>query len=350
MATPKKNKNGTWEITVYVGKLPDGKRIYKHLTGKSKAEVLEKARAYQDDETPTTAQAGSMTVRQAIDKYIDRREAELSPSTIAMYKSYRNSSFLILQNKKIADLSDAFIQSQIDDYAKTHEPKSVLNRWNLIKAAVKEQKKNFDPSVRLPRLKRKRLDMPESTRMQNLFQAVEGSDLEVPVCLAAVCGLRRGEICALDLSQDVDYERNLIHINKDVVRSYDGTYVVKPPKTDAANRTVPAPEWLIDILKTARDNPAFKIPTPNNVTIKFQRLARKLGINCSFHGLRHYFVSVMTALNIPDIYQMDRLGHTTSYILNRYKEFLKEKNAEVNDSLVAYFDALKQPTTPADPP
>lgn len=349
MATPKKTKTG-WEIVVYVGKLPDGKRIYKHLTGKSKAEVLEKARAYQDDETPETTQAGSMTVRRAVDNYIARREQELSPSTIAMYKSYRNSSFLSLQNKKIADLSDTYIQAQIDDYAKDHSPKSVFNRWHLIKSAIEEAKPNFNPRVKLPRLKRKRLDMPDPQKIQELFHVVGGTRLEIPVCLAAVCGLRRGEICALDLRTDIDYDNNLIRVNKDIVRDYDGKYVVKPPKTDAANRSVPAPRWVIDILKAARDNPKYKMLRPTTVTDKFTDVARQIGINCSFHGLRHYFVSVMTALGIPDIYQMERLGHATNSILHRYKEFLKEKNAEVNDDLIAYFDALKGPSSTPDNP
>ena len=346
MATPKKTKNG-WEIVVYIGKLPDGKRFYKHLTGKSKAEVLEKARAYQDDETPSTAQAGSMTVRQAIDKYIERREKELSPSTVAVYKCYRDKALLDLQNKKIADLTDAYIQSQIDDYAKTRSPKSVLNTWGMVSAAIKEQKKNFDPTVKLPRNRRKHLDMPDLDKMQELFRAVEGTPLEIPVCLAAVCGLRRGEICALDLKKDVDYENRLVHVNKDIVRNDKGKFVIKPPKTDAANRSVPAPEWLIEILKAASDNPNYKPYLPGTVTMKFHKVAEKIGINCSFHGLRHYFVSVMTALNIPDIYQMDRLGHTTSYTLSRYKEFLKEKNAEVNSDLINYFDAIKQPSPSA---
>ena len=118
-------------------------------------------------------------------------------------------------------------------------------------------------------------------------------------------------------------------------------YVIKPPKTDAANRTIPAPAWLIGILKVARDNPNYKMYLPNTVTTKFHALAQNLGINCSFHGLRHYFVYVMTSLGIPDLYQMERLGHTTSYTTDRYKEFLKEKTAEVNDDLIAYFDGIK---------
>lgn len=346
MATPKKTKSG-WEIVVYVGKLPDGKRIYKHLTGKSKAEVLEKAKAYQDDETPQTTQAGSMTVRDSVDRYIARREKELSPSTIAKYKSYRDSSFLDLQNKKIADLSDAYIQKQIDDYAKNHSPKSTLNRWNLIKAAVKEVKMNFKPHPKLPSAKRTRLEMPNKETMVELFHAVEGTGLEIPVCLAAVCGLRRGEICALDLNADIDYDNNLIHITKSMVLNDQGDYVVKSPKTEASNRTLPAPAWLMEILKAARDDPNYQMYLPNTVTTKFHALAQRLNIKCSFHGLRHYFVSVMTSLGIPDLYQMERLGHTTSYTTDRYREFLKEKTAEVNDDLIAYFDGIKSAASTA---
>ena len=48
----------------------------------------------------------------------------------------------------------------------------------------------------------------------------------------------------------------------------------------------------------------------------------------------------MSALNIPEQYQMERMGHSTPYMLHRYQEYLRSKEAEVNAALMSALDAL----------
>lgn len=340
MATAKKTASGSWEITVFIGVDPaTGKKTYKHLTAPTKAKLHEKVKALEG-ETPKTISAMSLTVREAVNQYIARREKELSPSTLQDYKKHARSAFPELMNLTIGELTDEICQQAIDAYAQTVKPKTVVNRWNLLYAAVKEAKRNVSIHIRLPSIRRKRLDMPEKDTLLRLFQAIESTPLEIPVLLAATCGLRRSEICALNLAEDIDYDKGLIHIDKALVIGPNNSYVLKDTKTTAGERTVPCPAWVLTKLAQARDNPNYQPYKPNTITTSFTPLAKQCGVNCTFHGLRHYYASIMSALNVPEQYQMERMGHSTNYMLKRYQEYIKSKEAEVNDSLMNAFDNL----------
>ena len=340
MPTPKKKPNGSWEVTVFIGSDPlTGKKKYRHLTAPTRGELLDKIRD-MEDETPKTIDALSLTVGEAVDSYIDRRSSELSPSTLANYRKYRRESFPDLMPLKLGQLTDDICQRSIDLYSRTRSPKTVLNRWNLVYASIREAKRNLVLYVRLPSVKRKRLDMPDDEPLLHLFQEIENTPLEIPVLLAAICGLRRSEICALDFSEDVDYDRSLIFVNKALVMDEHNHYVLKDTKTTAGERAVPCPSWVLDKLAQARDNPKYVRYMPNTITCQFTPLARQFGVHCSFHGLRHYYASIMSALNIPEQYQMERMGHASPYMLKRYQEYLKSKEVSINHDLMSALTKL----------
>lgn len=325
----------------YFGYDDNGKRIQKRISGKTKSEVLEKINNLESSLRNSDIDVLESTVGEIIDRYIELRAKEASPSTIRQYKSYRRSSFQKLMNVKLCDLTDKMCQSEIDAYAKDHAPKSVSLRWGLIHTAIKRYHPDFSPRVELPKIKRKRLDMPEKDQLFEFFRYLEGHMLEIPVLLSATCGLRRGEIAALDFNTDVDYDKCIIRISRAMVLNDQNIYEIKDcPKTDAANRAVPCPKWVIEKIAAARDNPNYKMYKPSSITTGYHRHAPKFGLKCSFHGLRHYYVSVMESLGVPESYQMERVGHTTNSMLNRYKEYLKSKEVEVNTNLKTYMDEL----------
>lgn len=335
----KKNSRGTWETNVYLGKDSAGKRKYKHITAPTRSELNNLLLEVKTTLNAENINVKRMTVGEAVDKYIERRRATCSPKTIREYISYRKTFFQNLMPEKIGDLTDNILQKEIDLYAKDHSPKSVSNRWGLIRSAISFYDKDFNPRVELPAVKRKRLEMPDEQALFEMLKYIEGKKMELPILLAMTCGLRRGEITALDLDKDIDYERCYININKDMVLDEHNNWVIKPPKTDAANRLVPCPNWVIDKLAKARDN-KYKWYTPNGITKEFSKLSEKFRIACSFHGLRHYYASIMDALGIPENYQMARMGHTTNEMLKRYQEYLKFKEVEVNDKLMSHMEKL----------
>lgn len=66
----------------------------------------------------------------------------------------------------------------------------------------------------------------------------------LPVLVMRYAGLRRGEMLALDVDRDVDFEKGVIHVHQ-AVRYDSNQPIVSEPKTAAGNREVP----LLDVLR-----------------------------------------------------------------------------------------------------
>lgn len=338
MATMKRTPSGSWCILLYLGRDHKGKNKYKRLTAPTKKELQKIVDEVKAEYNADTIDLRDMTVSEAIGKYIERKRKSASPKTIREYLQYQRVMFPGLQRRKIRDLTDYICQSAIDAEGEELAPKTVKNRWGLLKAACSFYVKDFDPRVELPKVKRHRFEMPEEQPLLDFLKAIEGEGIEIPVLLAITCGMRRGEISALDLKKDVDYTKGIIHVSKDMVMNEHGQWVVKPPKTEAGDRLIPCPKPVIEKLKQARDNPRYKMLIPNSITKDYSIKSKPFGINCTFHGLRHYYASVMAALNVPENYQMERMGHTTNSMLKRYQEYLNSKEAEIDVNMEQHFN------------
>ena len=173
--------------------------------------------------------------------------------------------------------------------------------------------------------------------------------LKIPVLLAAYCGMRRSEIAALNLNADVEYDKeiqlgndtfvvSIIHVTKALVMDENRTYILKSTKSDAGTRDLFIPAWLGDILKQVKDDPKYKPYLPHQISNVFDEWSAKRNIGCSFHGLRHFYASIMKALNIPDNYAMLLMGHSTDNMLQRYQEIMSDKQLEVNRDLLIFLE------------
>lgn len=357
MPTIKRTKTGQYTTLVTIGTDVDGKRAVKRITAETptavKIKIDREKQLFREEqaairEERAAAASGKpdpkkTTVRQAVTSYIERCETkpDFSPSTIRSYYSYAKNMFPVLMPMLIADLTEELVQTAINEEQKKLSPKSVVNRWNLLRPAVRAVDRDFAPDAELPALHRKRLKMPDVERLRMLFELVDGKPMDIPVALAATCGLRRGEVSAIDLHKDVDYLKHTLHIDKVYVENKEYRWELKPyPKTDAGIRTVIVPGWVLEKLSAARDDPNFVMLKPFAITNRYKTLKKKTGISCSFHGLRHYFASVMSSLHVPDEYQMERMGHSTRYMLDRYREYLKETEVQIDEDLQGYMNAL----------
>ena len=88
-------------------------------------------------------------------------------------------------------------------------------------------------------------DEPESlsaVELRDYLRAVP-ERYRVPLMVAAVCGMRSGEVRGLRI-RDVDPETGRITIQQGVNR-IDGEYLFEKPKTKAGTRTVYAPDVLL---------------------------------------------------------------------------------------------------------
>ena len=345
MATPKKNRNGNWTILVYVGKDSDGKNRYKRFTAETKKEVLLLAEDFQKETSGHGAKSIDMTVGDAVRKYIELKETNLSPKTIREYKCYLRNSLQGLVNVKLYSLTDEIIQEEIDRASETLSPKSVALRWGLFGTAIRKYRKGYTPSVELPRVYKKPVELPPTKDLIKIFDEIRGARIEAPFLLASLCGMRRGEISALDLAKDIDYEKCTVSITKAYTENDKNEFVLKEPKSASGKRVVICPKWAVERIQAYSQKYGNKMQSPPGISDAYAKLKRKYNLPCTFHGLRHYFASVMLALNVPEKYAMERMGHSTNSMLRHYQESMQDKEIEINTAMTDYFNSLNPDTT-----
>lgn len=344
MSEAKKLPSGKWRNLLYVGKDENGKRKYESFTADTKREAnllaMERARELEQgikkERTPS-----ELTVGEAIDKYIEDRDAILEPKTIREYRGYRRNYLQGLMSVKLKRLSSETVQRELNKEARRLSPKSIANIWALFKAAVKSAAPYLEFEVKLPQKRKTEMRIPTNDQLLELFEAFEGMKVEIPVLIAATCGLRRGEIAALNLAEDVDYERCVISVTKAISRNDEGEWVVGGTKTYSSTRIVEAPGWVVDKLRLARDA-GYEFQTPDAISNSFAKMCKKHGMKIRFHDLRHYYASLMLSLGVPDKYAMARMGHATPNMLkNVYQHIMDDKDKEVSLAINQYFESLQ---------
>lgn len=163
------------------------------------------------------------------------------------------------------------------------------------------------------------------------------------VVLAAWCGIRRGEVCALRV-EDVDLDTSTVWIRRNRVellesqRAYD-----KDPKTAAGKRPVTVPPHVLSVLRehaerwggteyffVGRDGTRMR---GNAVYQAHVRARKTVGVDISFHDLRHTGQSLAAAAgaNLADLKL--RLGHSSSAAANRYLHAVTGRDKAIADAL-----------------
>lgn len=349
MPTAKKLPSGSWRCLVYSHteeiKNSDGsikkKRIYESFTsnipGPKGKRIAEQAAAEFAANKDQRSRSADMLLGTAMDNYIQSRESILSPRTIMDYKQIRRMSLQSLMNIRLSRITQEDIQIAINLEAVNHSPKTVRNSHGLLSAVLKQYRPDFALNTSLPKKQRVELYIPTDEEVKRLIRASEGTEMELPILLAAFGPMRRGEICALD---STDISGNIVHVSKNMVRTEDNTWIIKSPKSYAGDRYIDFPDFVAEKWrgKTGR----IVNLTPNNITDRFRSCLHRAGLpHFRFHDLRHYSASIQHALGIPDSYIMQRGGWGNDGTLKAvYRHALADKTKEMDDIANQHFNEL----------
>lgn len=339
MAT--KLPSGSWRVQVFDGIGADGKRKYTSFTASTEKEADLLALEYQLKKK-NAGRPENLTIGEAIDRYIESKDAVLSPSTIREYKRIRKKNLQGIIDVKLNKITPILIQREINAESKTHSPKTVRNIHGLLTAAIKEYYPEMIINTTLPQKEKNYIYLPTEDEINLIIEHIAGTDMEIPVLLSALLGLRRSEICGLMWS-DVDIKKKQITIRQAKVLSADEGYKIKDPKTYSGNRKLTIADILIPILSAKKESDGYIIKiSPNTITTKFAKILKKLNIqHFRFHDLRHYNASIMLALGIPDKYAMEIMGHATNNMLKTvYQHTMTEEKEKVTDKLNNHFNQI----------
>lgn len=349
MPTAKKLPSGSWRCQVFshyeLVKLPDGttkkKRIYKSFTsddptrdGKKQAELAAVQYA-ADKKRPKNG--NTMTFGEALDDYIAKRTSVLSPRTIMDYKRTRKNDAQSLMGIKICDIRQEDIQEAINIESQKHSPKTVRNTHGLISAVIKQYRPDMALNTALPKKVRPNIYVPSDKDIQKLTQYVKGTEMELPILLAAFGPMRRGEICALDTK---NIKGNIVHVCCNMVRTEDMEWIIRQPKSYAGDRYIDYPDFVSEKWKGKKG--LITNLNPNNITDRFRDVLKKAGLpHFRFHDLRHYSASIQHALGIPDSYIMQRGGWGNDGVLKAvYRHTMESKEKEMNQIANQHFEKL----------
>lgn len=325
--------SGNWRCQVMVR----GKRVEvveaDPQTAHAKALAI-KAGLLEEEKSPA-----NMTVGDAIDRYIESKDAVLSPSTVRGYRSLRRTAMTAIERESLQGLTQERVQRFVNALAKDHSPKYVANAHGLLSAAVGMYRPNMMLRTTLPQKEKKEIQIPSIEEIQIIEEAAKGTSFELPFLLATWMGLRASEIRGLtwDCIED-----DILHVKKAIVDTENGP-ALKSTKTFSGNRKIRIPAYILKILKnTSRGKDEYIVHLSRSALYnRFLRLCDKCGIRrYRFHDLRHVQASVMLALGVPDKYAMERMGHaTTNMLKNVYQHTMKDKSEQVADMVDNYFSS-----------
>lgn len=338
----KPEKRGdSWRVRVYAGD-----KKYKSVTAPTKAEAIKKAEELQAQLLSSRPEQddpyGELTVAEAMERYVEAKRGVLSPSTLREYVRLAGTAFESLRKVRLRDLTQEKVQIAIGIESATHEPKTVRNMHGLLSSALKMFRSDFILHTKLPQKKKSEIVIPTEEDVIALLHTVENTDIDVPVHLAALCGLRMSEILGLRWSE-VDFDGKKIHIAAAKVKGENGDLILKGTKTVSGDREIKMlPAVEASLWRSFRPGAEFVTGlTAGAITGQYRRKMDKVcKQKFSFHALRHYCASVMIMLGIPVKYIADYLGHETEDMVNRvYGHIMADKKDELFARLEDYYNA-----------
>ena len=335
--------SGNFNALVFDYTDSSGKRHYKSITAPSKREVKQLIAEFLAKRESMRDGPETITIAETIKRYIDSKNNILSPSTIKSYNTIANHNLKSIMNMRIDKIKLSDIQTAINTEAENNAPKTVRNINSLLKASILLANPEFKYTVTLPQRIKPDIKIPTEAEMMKIFEAVKGKRLEIPIYLAALCGMRRSEIIALKW-EDVDLDNALLTIRAASVIGSDGKVVRKQTKTTAGKRTIKIFAPVLNLLKSKTVDSEYVeyYPHPNRITDSFTELLKSLGLpHYRFHDLRHYAVSTMLLLNLPKKYISDYMGHETERMIDTvYGHVMQDKKSDLLDIVDEHYTCL----------
>lgn len=335
---PKQLPSGKWYLQIMV----EGKRYNRTFDTAEEALYWAaglKTKAIEDQRAPAT-----LTVGEAVERYISTKGAVLSPSTIRGYETIRKQMGSV-STVALNRLTQEAVQRWVNEMAREKTAKTVQNAHGLLSAVLKEYRPAMALRTTLPRKRKREIQIPTQAHIQAIVAASAGTRYELPIALGVWLGLRQSEILGLKWE---DIEGETLQVRRAIVVGAAGA-VEKAPKTYSGTRRVHIPAEVRALLaQTQREGPYIVNLSGKAIYSGFVRICAKAGVpHYRFHDLRHFNASVMLAAGIPDKYSMKRMGHATNHMLKTtYQHTIKEREAAYDASIEAQIAQILHPGKP----
>lgn len=325
VAEVKKQNDGRWSAIVNLPPDPfTGERRRKFFKGNNKKDVLAKATALElkvlNGEFNSN---GEMLYSVYLEKWQNIYCKDLAITTLQGYKRYIKKYIEpALGDIKLENMLPMKIQDLYNTMAgKKLTAKTILQVHSIIRKSLEDAVRNGfihkNPCVMVKRPSAERYT-PENVYDENDFNKLlslsVGTEHELPILFAGLCGLRRSEVFGLTW-EDIDLEKRTISVCRAAVPTEEEV-TLKSTKNYTSKRTFVYPDCMQDILKEKRGiGLIFHEPdgTPTNggnYSHRFKYFLDKHKLkHIRFHDLRHFNATMMLKSGISDKTAAERLGH-----------------------------------------
>jgi len=329
---PKQTAAGKWRIQLRIG----GQSIV--VSEDSKKACKAKAEAIKWGFLKVQSSPEEITLEQAFDKCIEKRQVVLSPATIRGYKKIKQNCFQELMPVSLKSLRQDSIQRSVNKMAKDKAPKYVQNAHGLLSAVLKEYYPDFRLTTALPSKTKPDIAVPDDEDVRQIMAAVKGYRVEIPILMALWMAMRVSEIRGATFDCIKDHR---LHINKAIVDDENLKPVLKNTKTYSSDRWVEIPPYVEMLISDLPYQDGFIVDMSGAaIRNSFYRLLKKNGIQqFSVHSLRHANAAIMLKLGVPNKYAQERGGWSTDSVLKTvYQYTMQDKMAKVSKSVNDYFE------------
>lgn len=347
---------GVWEVNVSAGidpaKSASGTRQYRRVYRRVHGTVTDarNARAALQVEVHQGRYGGTdATVNDLLDAWLRELDREgKAPKTIASYRNYANAHVRPIYGPlKVRQVTSRMIA---DHLASLKEAGAAANTIRLVHATLSSAftqamhwgwiPKTDDPTkvVKRPSIPNKRPTIPTVDEVSKVLTAARTSprpELAAAIWLSATTGVRRGELCALRLS-DFDLETGRMQIERAIserevwttknrrwrevaldpltVAVVEGQIVLLRQRAEKVGVTFPDDGYLFT------DHPRGAEPwNPHVVTDGFRQLTKKLKLpHLTFHQLRKFMESRALDAGFSVAEVAHRAGHDPAVLMRFY--------------------------------
>jgi integrase len=350
---------GRWRGVVSLGFSPDGKRIRKKVSGKTRTEVKDKLRELHGDLDAGVRTARGYTVEKAVADWLADGLPDRAQKTIDTNRDSLLPVLAYIGNIPLQDLTAHDVRTALSRMTATHATRTIQKAHNCLTRAIRDAeardlvRRNVSALVDTPRGREGRPSQSLTLEQAAaLLQAAEKSRLNAYISLCLLTGVRSEEARALTW-QHVNLDAGTVSVWRSV-RAHGDT------KTDRSRRTLKLPAAAVRTLRVhkqqqaqdrANAGPMWKeqglvfttsVGTPlesHNLRRDFRKVTRAAGIGERWvpKELRTSFVSMMSHQGVP-VEEISRLaGHsnsrTTEVIYRKELRPVITTGAEVMDQI-----------------
>lgn len=370
---------GHWAIVLDVGEIDPKtgrkKRKWHSFRGTKRQAQIECARLIAELRAGNYVEPTKQTVAEFFEEWLTFIKPSVSPKTHERYAEIcRNGLGPLIGSETLSKLKTSKIDMALTEALTTPRstgkplaPRTVHHyRRVLIKAlgqAVTWERLSRNPATATtpPKVEKKQVLAYSAAQTARLIEAMRDTRMHIPILLAVMCGLRRGEILALRWRHiDLGDNRRLISVVESAEQTKEGVRY-KEPKSGRA-RTVSLSTTVLAELKAHRakqaeeqlrlgirpDEDSFVVAQidgkplqPRSLTHEWMRLIQKSTLpRIRFHDLRHTHATQMLSAGVHPKVASERLGHSTIGItLDLYSHVMPGMQADAAEQVDAALQA-----------